>query len=590
MRSPALVLLSLATAALPAALTSPEFKIALFSHQRMRALTLQSVHGSVSVCGGKTDGPCWVLAPGKTMACSAGRPVRCRLDGVARNFDLLAVDSNNPLAMVPTFDGANEPPRGLLIRNAQITSSGSRLQVITRVGLESYVTGVLAGEASVLRSSAARQAMAILARTWALRWQGRHGKQGFDFCTLTHCQVFRPSPARERTSAEALDPAAIATRGQTLKYQNTLADPYFSACCGGITEAAVNVWPDRGQPYLISIRDPYCLSSSQSAWEKGLTPEDLQMVLRESFYLPIASPLSELIVEKRDSSGRALILRLVAGAAWEIDANQFRYAIDRRLGWQQIKSNLYSIKRQGDTWLFSGRGLGHGVGLCQVGAERMGRMGSSSAQILSTYFPGTRIALQSAGEPDAIASSEHFELAYPASQEPWVKPALDTLEQWRHELGANADILPPRVRVTTWTNVGEFITATGQPAWVSASSDGQSIAVQPLDLLARKNALRQTLRHELTHLVVHRLRAKSVPSWFEEGWVLYLTGERIEAQGGTLFTPAQLEAAVTRPHSEGEMKLAYWQALENVRHLARKKGEPAMWRLLTQPEAKDFHW
>jgi stage II sporulation protein D len=585
-----LVLLSLAAAAVPPGLTAPEFRIALFSHQRIRALTLQSVHGCVSVCGDKTDGPCWVLAPGKTMACSAGRTVRCRLDGVARNFALLVVDSDNPLALVVTVDGTNDPPRSLLLRNAQITSIGSQLQIITRVGLESYVTGVLAGEASVLRSSGARQAMAILARTWALRWRGRHGKQGFDFCTLTHCQVFRPQPAREQTSAEALDPAVIATHGQTLEYQGALADPYFSAHCGGITEAAVNVWPDRGQPYLISIHDPYCLSSSQASWKKGLTPHDLQLVLRESFHLPITSPLSELMIEKRDSSGRALILRVVDGATWEIDANQFRYAIDRQLGWQQIKSNLYSIKRQGDSWLFSGRGLGHGVGLCQAGAERMGRMGSSPPQIISTYFPGTRIALQSAREPGAIASSEHFDLAYPASLEPWVKLALDILENWRHELGAHAEILLPRVRVITWTNVGEFIAATGQPGWVSGSTDGQSIALQPLDLLARKNALRQTLRHELTHLVVHRLRAKGVPFWFEEGWVLYLTGERIEAQAGTLFTPAQLEAAVTRPRSVGEMKLAYWQALERARRLARKEGEPTMWRLLTEPEAKDLRW
>ena len=82
------------------------------------------------------------------------------------------------------------------------------------------------------------------------------------------------------------------------------------------------------------------------------------------------------------------------GATWNIDANQFRYALDRRLGWEQIKSNLYTIQRQGDSWVFSGHGLGHGVGLCQAGAEQMARMGSSTEQILSTYFPGTEIALQ----------------------------------------------------------------------------------------------------------------------------------------------------------------------------------------------------
>ena len=167
-----------------------------------------------------------------------------------------------------------------------------------------------------------------------------------------------------------------------------------------------------------------------------------------------------------------------------------------------------------------------------------------------------------------------------------MKQTLDTLEQWRKELGAHAEILPPRERVETWGSVEEFIRATGQPGWMAATSDGQSIALQPLELLARKRILNQTLRHELTHLVVHRLRAKGVPRWFEEGWVLYLTGERIEAPATALKTAKELDEAITKPRSEAEMKTAYAQALERVRQLARREGEAAMWRLLEHPGAE----
>jgi stage II sporulation protein D len=467
-----------------------------------------------------------------------------------------------------------------------LTSAG--LQIITRVDLESYVSGVLQGEASVLEAPAARQAMAILARTWALRWQGRHRGRGFDFCSLTHCQVFRLPQGGETNAANGLDPAAHATRGQVLQYHGALADPYFTACCGGMTEAAGNVWPDRAQPYLISVHDPYCLSSDHASWKKALTAESVQQVLREALHLPMAAPLAELSVEKRDSSGRALVLRAIAGSTWNVDANQFRYAVDRRLGWAQIKSNLYTIERQGDSWVFSGHGLGHGVGLCQAGAEQMARMGFSTDQILSTYFPGTEIVLPSSDDRDPIASSEHFELIYPSSQEPWVKQTLETLEQWRKELGAHAEILPQRVRVETWGAVREFIGATGQPGWMAASSDGQSIALQPLELLARKRILNQTLRHELTHLVVHRLRAKSVPRWFEEGWVLYLTGERIEAPATAPMTAPELEEAISKPRSEAQMRTAYAQALERVRQLTRRKGDTALWKLLEHPTAEDL--
>ncbi len=454
--------------------------------------------------------------------------------------------------------------------------------------LESYVAGVLRGEASVLKAPAARQAMAILARTWALRWQGRHRAGGFDFCSLTHCQVFRLAQGGEVNAAGVADPAVAATRGQVLKYHGALADPYFTACCGGVTEAAGNVWPDCAQPYLVSVHDPYCMSSSHAAWKRALTAESLQQILRADLHLPMTLPLTGLSVEQRDGSGRALVLRVAAGTVWNLDANQFRYALDRRLGWGQIKSNLYSIQQQGNSWVFSGHGLGHGVGLCQAGAEQMAMMGFSVEKILRTYFPGTQITLQSSNDPDPVASSEHFELVYLSSQELWVKQTLDTLEQWRKELGAHAQILPPRVRVETWGAVADFIRASGEPGWVAAASDGQSIALQPIELLARKGILNQTLRHELTHLVVHRLRAKGLPEWFEEGCVLYLTRERIEAPAASPMTARELEAAIARPRSEAEMKAAYAQALEGVRQFAGREGDVALWRVLEHPTADDL--
>jgi stage II sporulation protein D len=590
MRKLLLAFLALAAAARPALPASPEFRVELFSRRAVTALTLEAIGQGVDICGAKADGPCWILPPSKKISCFADRLVHCRLDAADRSFTFLMVESAAPFRLAPAFTKLNEPPQAFLLRNARVTLTNAGLQIIARVDLESYVSGVLRGEASVLEAPAARQAMAILARTWALRWQGRHRGQGFDFCSLTHCQVFRLSPDRELNSESGLDPAARATRGQVLRYHGALADPYFTACCGGMTESAGNVWPDRAQPYLISIHDPYCLTSRHASWTRVLATETLQRILREALHLPVTSPLTELSVEKRDSSGRALVLRAMASATWNVDANQFRYALDRRLGWGQIESNLYTIVRRGDSWVFSGHGLGHGVGLCQAGAAQMARLGSSTGQILSTYFPGTEIALQPANDPDPIASSEHFELIYPASQEPWVKQTLDALEQWRKELGAHAEILAPRVRVETSASVGEFIHATGQPGWMAASSDGQSIVLQSLELLARKRILNQTLRHELTHLVVHRLRAKEVPRWFEEGWVLYLTGERIEAPATTPKSERELEEAISQPRSEAAMKTAYAQALARVRRLARRQGDAALWRILEHPTNDDLRW
>src|SRR5579863_6890845 len=72
-------------------------------------------------------------------------------------------------------------------------------------------------------------------------------------------------------------------------------------------------------------------------------------------------------------------------------------------------------------------------------AAQIPRLGISVARTLSTYFPGAQIASHSSDDPDPIASSEHFELAYPTSQEHWVEQTLEMLERWRKELGVHAE-------------------------------------------------------------------------------------------------------------------------------------------------------
>lgn len=590
MRELALAILCLAVCGVPARPASFQFSIELFSNRTVKALSLESTVGTVDICGARSDGPCWKIPSGQYVSCIADRFIQCRSGTMLRNFSLLTVDSSKALRLTPAFTNFRELPQTVLIQNLRVNLTRAGLQAIQRVDLEAYVSGVLRGEASVLQTPAAREAMAIVARTWAVRWQRRHHTQGFDFCSLTHCQVFHLPTEGESNARSSIEPTARATSGQVLCYHGVLADPYFTACCGGTTEAAANVWPDRGQPYLSSNRDPYCLGSSHATWRRVIPSETLDRVLRVILNMPIKVPLAGISVEKRDSSGRVQILRLVGGTGGDIDANQFRYAVDRRLGWGEIESNLYTVQWQGNGWVFLGRGLGHGVGLCQAGAEQMARMGSSVEKILSTYFPGTDIAPLSSDDSDPVVSSEHFELAYPSSQGPWVTQALECLEHWRKELGPHTQLLPTRVKVQAWASTSDFIRATGQPGWVAATSDGQTICVQPLDLLARKQILSQTLRHEVTHLAVHHLRAGGVPRWYEEGFVLYLTGERIEAPAAPPAPFHDLDEAIVNSHSEAEMKAAYARALERVKQRARDRADTDLWRLLQHPSPEDLHW
>jgi stage II sporulation protein D len=574
-------LLALCVTSAPAA--ENEFTVQLFSRDRLISVTLEAVGTPLQLCDAHANAPCRILQPRTSTDCSAEAAIQCRARDEILRFSSLDVRSSAPFRIAHRAVGETGAAQKFWARNLNLTAAGGRLQLLTRLDLESYVSGVLRGEASVMPAPAARRAMAILARTWALRSEGRHQAAGFDFCSLTHCQVFRLAEAAKSGALIQIDPAAEATRGMILTYQGKPADLYFSASCGGATEAASNIWPDRAAPYLVTIHDAYCRTGSHASWSQSISSADLERVLRDSLHLATRAPLASFAVEKRDASGRATVLQVVAGGTWEIDANRFRYALDRSLGWQQIKSNLYTIERRGDAWTFTGHGLGHGVGLCQEGAERMAERGVSTERILATYFPGTEIS-KKVTDDDPVASSEHFELIYFASQQPWVKETLDALETWRRQLGVHASALPQRVKVQTWTSVSGFMQATGEPGWMAGASDGQSIALQPLNLLARKQILASTLRHELTHLAVHRVAAKGVPRWFEEGSVLYLSGERVDTVRADPMSSEALNEAIEHPRSEAELKSAYAQALDRVRNFAQTDGKESVWEALGKPE------
>ncbi len=554
-----------------------DVRVELFSKTPAQHVLLRAGKSTIRLCATPGKQPCTEVKPGIAATCAAAKQgVRCELGGTSKNFNRLLASSSFPFQL----EAAPGESRG--VRVAEIFAGGEGVLAVVSIGLETYVSGVLAGEGATLNSPAAREAMAVVARTWAVRSRGRHRARGFDFCSLTHCQFFRlPSDVGD---------AARKTPGLVLKYQGQPIDAYYSAHCGGVTEAAGDVWPDRAAPYLRSVPDPYCVRSPHSNWQRVIPLAKVEWILRDKLRIAFNRPLRNLRVVRTSASGRARTLRVEAGSSREIDANDFRYGLNRELGWNTLKSSLYTLERRGDSLIFTGRGLGHGVGLCQVGAEQMGQMGIAYQKILAHYFPGTIVESFESPRPEQILSSEHFELVFPPGQQAWASDTLQALETARRQLDGRGELLPDRVRVRTWETTEEFIRATGQPGWVAGSSDGRVIELQPLRTLDRKEILLSTLRHELTHLAVHCLRAREVPRWYEEGLVLYLTGEQAGVSADSLDPSRSLEETITRPRSETAMKAAYARVLALVRELAGRRGEPALWQVLEHPTGEDVNW
>ena len=313
MRREFCTVLVLALLVTPSRLRGKDFRVEWLTGKRIDSLTLKAGAESLRLCSVRRPKQCLTVRSGTSAGCVRnGSRLRCNSGDVAEQFEKFISTSAAPFQIEAAVAKlvAGENSRTGEVRLAEVLLSPHGLRVLVSVDLESYVAGVLAGEASTLQSPAALEAMAVVARTWALRRQGRHRGEGFDFCSLTHCQFFR-LPLRSGNDGQSeIVRAVFETRGKVLKYHGQLVDPYFSADCGGVTEAAAEIWPDQAAPYLVSFTDPYCAGSDHSSWQRSVLLAAVNSVVREHLKTRFIGPLREIRIEDRDTSGRARRLRL----------------------------------------------------------------------------------------------------------------------------------------------------------------------------------------------------------------------------------------------------------------------------------------
>lgn len=255
---------------------------------------------------------------------------------------------------------------------------------IEQIAIDAYIAQVLAGEGQPKASDAAQEALAITARTFAMANRNRHRAEGFDLCDTTHCQVLRPATA-------ATTRAARATSGRVLLHQGQPAFVFYSAWCGGRTELASQVWPGAIDYDHRSRDDEPC--EDEPEWITELRTADIENALRAAGLR--GSRLRGVRVRQRNKSERVTRIRVDGFTPQEISGHEFRMALIAAAGPQSIKSTAFDVDRVRGGYRFRGRGYGHGVGLCVIGAGRRAARGASAEEILRFYYP--RLTIGSRG-------------------------------------------------------------------------------------------------------------------------------------------------------------------------------------------------
>ena len=422
---------------------------------------------------------------------------------------------------------------------------------------EEYVAGVLAGEASLFKTDDALKAMAVAARTYAAYTRSPHHSEGYDFCSTTHCQRF---------DLDGIDThlrnIAAATAGELLWFQGKPAFALYSRDCGGIIEKGKNL------SYLPMKTDPYCTRNAGLHWTWTADPRQIVGALRAAG-LKTPDLLVHIAVLDRTSSNR---LQTIALDGIPISESSFRFAIGRTLGWNLIKSDQYEVQSIGGRLVFRGTGQGHGVGLCQDGADEMGREGFDYKKILAFYFPGAVVSRLGSGLDWTRLGGENVALYTTNPQADY--PLLPLAERVLRSVEARLHLTAAApIDIYAYPDLDTFRNATGEPGWVAAHSKGARIDLQPERVLASRGVLAETLEHEFFHVVIEGAATPSLPLWFREGLVEFLAAP---TRSGLASTGAFADKRLRQREDEQIARAAYRQSAERVASLVSRYGEPTV--------------
>ena len=310
----------------------------------------------------------------------------------------------------------------LVVESDQITA-------INELPVEKYLASVISSEMKATAGLELLKAHAVISRSWLLaqmrrreevqehkndffsfikkddeliRWYDREDHTIFDVCADDHCQRYQ---GITKQTSKNVEQALKATRGQILCYGDDICDARFSKCCGGVTEEFQYCWEDTPKPYLISVEDPFCNTNDKAVlsqvlndydletndfyrWTVEYTVDELSQLVNDKLNADFGT-ITDLIPLERGKSGRIWKLKIVGTKKTFTIGKELE--IRRALSESHLYSSAFDVEKTEKGFRLNGKGWGHGVGLCQIGAAVMGQQGYKYDAILLHYYRNAEI-------------------------------------------------------------------------------------------------------------------------------------------------------------------------------------------------------
>lgn len=290
----------------------------------------------------------------------------------------------------------------------ELRTTAEGIVIINELPLETYLCKVVPSEMPSSYELEALKAQAVCARSYAYQQMAGFGYPEYEAHVndSTDYQVYGNSQAQESTNR-----AVMETQGQVVRYQGQIVTTYYySTSCG--KTAGLEAWgtqPGEGNQYLksVEVKDEngdYEAGLPWYRWEARIPADTLSGLISQNTGVNIGT-LENVEVTKSGDGGIALqICAAGSGGTVTVDTeNKIRralggsgYEITRQDGTAAASSELlpsafFTIQKEGETFIISGGGFGHGIGMSQNGANEMAKKGKSYIDILTLFFHDVEI-------------------------------------------------------------------------------------------------------------------------------------------------------------------------------------------------------
>lgn len=250
-----------------------------------------------------------------------------------------------------------------------VAGGETSFQAINLVDLEDYLLSVVPSEMPTTWHLEAVKAQSIAARSYAVANFWKNEKENYDLKDTTDDQVYLGVESETASGNRACDE----TSGVVLKHNQKVISAFFHSTSGGATEAGENVW-GKEIPYVQPVVD-YDDNSPHFSWQRRFSVDQAE----KAFGLKTGSLLSIQpfwkVASNRVKNAAVVSLESTSVVTGERLRQLFK-----------LPSSIFNVSFEDGSYIFAGRGFGHGLGMSQYGARTLAESGYNAAQILSYYY------------------------------------------------------------------------------------------------------------------------------------------------------------------------------------------------------------